>query len=86
MTHTEDTVEQYKEHCDKPLNPMDLPFLKEPVPGISGVLEPIYVAKLTMPVRNLKSRKTAGMDDMLKALYKLGVLYGNFSIFHAHLG
>lgn len=45
-------------------NSVDKLFLKDPLPGISGVLEFISVAEFIIPVRNLKSEKTAVVDEL----------------------
>lgn len=74
LTFTGDTVAQRKEHFDKLLDSVDKPFLNEPMPGISGVME-VHKLYVHMEVTNLHSEKTAGVDDMLKALYKLGVVW-----------
>lgn len=71
VTSTEDTVEILKKHFDKPV---DKPFPKESVPGIFGVLESISEAEVTK-VAILYIEKAAGVDERLKALYMLGVVW-----------
>lgn len=78
FTSTGDIVEQWKGHFKELFDVVDMPSIQEAVPGISGVLKSLSVAKANMVVI-ITFNKAAGeveiCNEMLKALDNLRVVW-----------